>query len=155
VGSLNSELGISAICGGYTRESQSKFRISLGPMKYDRFVRFFPTGDMLRPIFSLTRFMVGVEHEFEVRPVLSREEVPLCTIGVEGPTAPRLGWSTWLKAPGVSLAEDRHVTFRKQTSTSDSTCACCTPAFFRPHSVAACGEVSQIPISNTQIPNNL
>jgi type VI secretion system protein ImpH len=113
VGSLNSELGISTVCGSYARENQSKFRISLGPMSYDRFVRFFPTGDMLRPIFSLTRFMVGIEYEFEVRPVLRRETVPLCTIGVEAPTAPRLGWSTWLKAPGTVLAEHPYVTFQE------------------------------------------
>jgi type VI secretion system protein ImpH len=113
VGSANSELGISTVCGSYARENQTKFRINLGPTDYDHFVRFFPTGDLLRPIFSLTRFMVGIEYEFEVRPFLRREEVPLCTIGVETPAAPRLGWSTWLKTPGVVHAENPYITFQE------------------------------------------
>ncbi len=67
VGSANSELGVNTVCGSWARESQSKFRVNLGPFDYDRFVRFLPSGVMLRPILSLTRFMAGIEYEFDIR----------------------------------------------------------------------------------------
>ena len=113
VGSANSELGVNTVCGSYARENQTKFRVNLGPLGYDRFVRFLPSGTMLRPIFSLTRFMAGIEYEFEIRLFLKREEVPLCTIGVDTPGAPRLGWSTWLKTPATVHARDPYITFQE------------------------------------------
>jgi type VI secretion system protein ImpH len=113
VGSANSELGVSTVCGSYTRENQTKFRVNLGPLGYDRFVRFLPSGAMLRPIFSLTRFMAGIEYEFDIRLFLKREEVPLCTIGADTPGVPRLGWSTWLKTPDVVHAQNPYITFQE------------------------------------------
>ena len=82
-------------------------------MGYARFVRFLPVGDMLHPIFALVRYMVGIEYEFEIRVILKREEVPLCTVGLESPTSPRLGWSTWLKSPAVIHREDPSVMFQE------------------------------------------
>ena len=114
LGSTNSELGVSTVCGGYARENQGKFRVNLGPLGYERFLRFLPSGTMLRPIFSFTRFMAGIEYEFEIRLFLKREEVPPCTIGLDGPGAPRLGWSTWLKTPGTVHEQDPYITFEEK-----------------------------------------
>ncbi len=114
VGRANSDLGVSTVCGSYVRENQTKFRVNLGPLGYERFTRFLPSGVMLRPIFSLTRLMAGIEYEFEVRLFLKREEVPLCTIGVDTAAAPRLGWSTWLKTPDVVHAQDPYITFEER-----------------------------------------
>ena len=114
VGSANSELGVSTVCGSCARENQTKFRVNLGPLGYDRFLGFMPSGTMLHPIVSLTRFMVGIEYEFEIRLFLKREEVPLCAIGVDTPGAPRLGWSTWLKTPGIVHARNPYVTFEEK-----------------------------------------
>ncbi len=113
LGAANGQLGISAVCGGYAWENQTKFRINLGPMGYDDFCRFSPEGDRLRPIFSIVRYMVGIEYEFEIRVFVKREEVPPCILGAEGPTAPRLGWSTWVKSPKVTLAADPEVTWEE------------------------------------------
>ena len=74
IGLLNSRLGIDTIVGKFVWENQSKFMISLGPMDYKKFLRFLPTGDLLGPIFSLVRYMVGIEFEFDIRLVLKREE---------------------------------------------------------------------------------
>jgi type VI secretion system protein ImpH len=114
VGSANSELGVNTVCGSWARESHAKFRVNLGPFGYDGFVRFLPSSAMLRNIFSLTRFMVGIEYEFDIRLFLKREEVPLCTLGVDEPGAPRLGWSTWLKSPGVLHPQDPCITFEEK-----------------------------------------
>lgn len=113
LGSANARLGIDAVCGSYVWDSQTKFRIHLGSVGHNDFLRFLPTGDMLGPIFSLVRYMVGIEYEFEIRLFLKRDEVPPCVLGTETPTSPRLGWSTWIKTPGVRMRDDPYVTFQE------------------------------------------
>ena len=113
LGLTNVELGIDTVCGSYAWENQTRFRIILGPMHYHEFLRFLPTGDLLQPIFSLVRYMVGIEYEFEIRLFMKRKEVPPCVLGVETPISPRLGWSTWVKTPGVDMEEDPHMTFEE------------------------------------------
>lgn len=113
LGTANTRLGINTVCGSYIRECQSKFRVNLGPVGYELFLRFLPTGDMLKPIFALIRYMAGIEYEFELRIFLKREEVPACILGQDTPNAPRLGWSTWIKSPVISLTDDPHTTFQE------------------------------------------
>jgi type VI secretion system protein ImpH len=84
-------------------------------MKYGHFARYLPTGDMLRPTYALVRYMAGVEHEFDIGLCLRREEVPPCVLGWETPASPRLGWSTWIKAPGVVATDDPSVTFQEDS----------------------------------------
>jgi type VI secretion system protein ImpH len=113
LGFANGKLGSDAICGSSAWESQTKFRVNLGPMGYEQFVRFLPSGKMLQPVFSLVRYMVGIEYEFEVGLFLKREEIPACALGMESPTSPRLGWSTWVKSPGVVSRDDPYVSFQE------------------------------------------
>ena len=111
LGAANSHLGVDTVCGSFIRECATKFRINLGPVGYEAFLRFLPTGDLLHPIFSLVRCMVGIEYEFEIKVFLKREEVPPCILGAEVPTAPRLGWSTWVKSPEAIHEENPAITF--------------------------------------------
>ncbi|MHC4321131.1 MAG: type VI secretion system baseplate subunit TssG [Planctomycetota bacterium] len=111
IGLANGQLGIDAVCGSCTWENQTKFRINLGPMDHNGFERFLPDGEMLRSAFSLVRYIVGIEFEFEIRVFLKREEVPPCILGVETPPYPRLGWTTWLNSPESIQQEDPYVTF--------------------------------------------
>ena len=112
IGSLNAQLGVDSICGSFVWDSQAKFRVNLGPMDYDGFLRFLPSGDMLGPIFSLVKYMVGMEYEFETRIYLKREEVPPCILG--GETGPRLGWTTWIKSSGFVHDDDPYITFQQR-----------------------------------------
>lgn len=112
IGSANAQLGVDTVCGSYVWDCQSKFRVNLGPMGYDDFLRFLPDGDMLGPIFSLVKYMVGMEYEFETRIHLRRKEVPLCELGAD--KGPRLGWTTWIKSPGFIHEEDPHITFQQR-----------------------------------------
>jgi type VI secretion system protein ImpH len=111
VGAANSSLGIDAVCGSRAWECQTRFRVDLEPVRYAVFLRLLPSGDLLKPLFSLVRYIVGAEFEFEIRPHLRREEIPPCRLGQVSPTAPRLGWSTWITPQGGILADDQGVTF--------------------------------------------
>lgn len=113
LGAANATLGDDAICGSQVWESQTKFRVHLGPVGKAKFVRLMPTGDLLVPIFSLVRCMVGIEYEFEIRIYLKKEDVPLCQLGSTGADAPMLGWTTWVSTPGYVYEEDIFFTFQE------------------------------------------
>jgi type VI secretion system protein ImpH len=118
VGQANSQLGVNTVCGSQVSENQTKFRINLGPMSYRQYYRFLPSGSLLRSVFSLVKYMVGIEFEFDVRLVLKREEVPLCQLGAISPAAPQLGWTTWIKTPGSAHDHDPHATFPEASAAS-------------------------------------
>ncbi len=113
LGMANGQLGVDAVCGNSAKENQTKFRVDLGPMGYEDFLCFMPTGKRLRPIFALTQYMVGIEYEFEIGLVLKREEVPPCALGMSAPAPPRLGWSTWIKAPDFIHRDDPCIVMQK------------------------------------------
>lgn len=111
LGLANSRMGVDAVCGRQAWENQTRFRLDIGPLSYRQFQRLMPNGDLLKPLVSLVNYLAGVEYEFEVRPRLKRDEVPGFVIGKPAPDSPRLGWSTWMKTPGVPMGKDPAVTF--------------------------------------------
>lgn len=113
LGSANASLGKDAVCGSQVKECQTKFRVNLGPVAYPTYQRLMPVGDLLLPVFSLIRYMVGIEFEFEIRVVLKKAEVPLCVLGQKGPAAAILGWTTWASSPGYDFHEDPYITFQE------------------------------------------
>jgi type VI secretion system protein ImpH len=114
LGQANSRLGRDLTLGQYVWECQTKFRVRLGPMSLQEYIRLMPTGDMHEPTFSLVRYLVGIEYEFEISLCLKREEAPPCILG-RSPGCPetRLGWSTWLKSPAFNHPEDLCTTFQE------------------------------------------
>ncbi len=110
VGMANSRLGEDTVCGSYFWERQTKFRVKLGPMPYNAFRRFLPTGDLFGPVISLVRYMVGIEYEFEIWVILEKEAVPNCVLGDDASPS-LLGWSAWTKHPEYRHPEDPYVTF--------------------------------------------
>lgn len=94
-GGQNNQLGVSAVLWERIWDPQARFRINVGPLTYPQFRDFLPGSDAYVHIVELARFFAGEDVNFEVRPILRREEVPWCVLG-EDPSV-RLGWSMWLK----------------------------------------------------------
>lgn len=95
-------LGVDAVLGRQAFDVTGSFRVRVGPLPWDSFRRFLPTGDLLRPFCHLVRTYVGAEFAFDVVPVLLPNEAPACQVGSEGPDAPRLGWNTWVRTAPVA-----------------------------------------------------
>lgn len=91
------QLGVNAVAGDRVWDVQSSFRIQIGPLAYDQFVRFMPDGDELRRLAHLTRLYVGPDMSFDVQLTLRRDEVPEPVLGrPDDGAGPRLGWNTWM-----------------------------------------------------------
>ncbi|NQT37032.1 MAG: type VI secretion system baseplate subunit TssG [Planctomycetes bacterium] len=104
---LNARLGVEVIVGRRVWDTESKFRLQVGPLDYHQFCRFSPSGDVLAPLCQMVRLYVGPQFDFDVQPVLAAAEVPWCQLGGEGTDGARLGWNTWIRSgPAVRDAAD-------------------------------------------------
>jgi type VI secretion system protein ImpH len=95
---LHLQLGEDVIVGEQVWDVQSKFRFRLGPLNYEQFQRFLPTGDKLRQLGELARLYVGMEFDFDVQLVLLGAEVPECILSCGEEDAFALGWNTWVRS---------------------------------------------------------
>jgi type VI secretion system protein ImpH len=93
----NNVLGLNAVAGSRVWDQQAKFTLRLGPLTHPEFCQFLPDREVFRQLVGITRFYAGQEFDFDVRLILRAAEVPGCRLGETGASAPRLGWSTWLK----------------------------------------------------------
>jgi len=111
LGTANSQLGKTAMCGSFIWESQTKFRVNVGPMGYKKFSRFLTGQKSMKQLNSLIRYVTGVEYEFDVRLSLKKEEIPKCILGQAAAVPPLLGWTTWISGKDVKYDKDQHITF--------------------------------------------
>jgi type VI secretion system protein ImpH len=109
-------LGSGAVAGARVWDRQHKFRVRLGPLTFAQYASFLPGQRQLQHVIDWVRLYFGFEHEWDVRLVLRRDEVPRLRLG-RGRLAPpephsgdigrvpskpqsggggRLGWTTWL-----------------------------------------------------------
>jgi type VI secretion system protein ImpH len=98
----NTQLGVNVVAGSRVWDTQSKFRLRLGPLRYAEFVELLPdrtpqeSRKMYFLVCHLTRLFVGPAFDFEVQLVLRAEDVPACRLGEGSAVAPQLGWNTWM-----------------------------------------------------------
>jgi type VI secretion system protein ImpH len=92
------QLGWGAVVGDEIWDQQTRIRLRLGPMTFERYREFLPDGAAWTELRALSRFFTRDEFDVEVQFVLRREDVPACELGDEAAGAPRLGWSTWVKS---------------------------------------------------------
>jgi type VI secretion system protein ImpH len=113
LGSANNQLGVSLVAGNRVWDVQGKFRIRLGPLRFEDFTAFLPDRAPVceRKAFFLlvhwVRLYVGPELDFDVQIILRAADIPGCRLGAEPGFAPRLGWNTWLSSTSAHCdAED-------------------------------------------------
>jgi type VI secretion system protein ImpH len=93
----NNVLGATTVAGTRVWDQQARVQIQLGPLNLTSFTRMLPSGETYPALVQLTRFFIGQELNFDVRPILKAEEVPFCQLKDDVECPPRLGWTTWLK----------------------------------------------------------
>ena len=114
VGTANSELGVNAIAGSRFWDRQSRFRLRIGPLDFEQFRAFLPNGSAFDPATRLTRWLAGMEFDFDVQLILQAVEVPACQLSTQGPNLPMLGWTTWLKTQPLKMDDPQLVLAVKQ-----------------------------------------
>jgi len=109
-------LGEDAVLGEKTWHVQSRFRVVIGPLSFSEYERFLPRGRSSRALHDLIRLYVGVEHTWEIKLVLKKQEVPLAWLG----NSVWIGWSSWLgarltdqDAADYSNTQSRHLPHRE------------------------------------------
>jgi type VI secretion system protein ImpH len=125
LGAANNKLGAGAVVGERVWNSQSKFCIVFGPLRFREYLTllpFEPESDAIGRAFKLacqiTRLMAGLEFDFDVRLQLLPSEVPACVLvspknaarerdtpGGAAMLPPMLGWTTWLKTEDYAGGE--------------------------------------------------
>ena len=99
----NCTLALSAFIGLKVWSCQHKFRIALGPLDYDDYLSFLPSGQRLQRLRALVRNYIGDELAWDVNLILQREETPATRLNNHF----RLGWTSWLgKRQSADHADD-------------------------------------------------
>lgn len=94
------QLGVDAAIGVRAWDVHARVVLRVGPLDRDGFNALLPDRPALRRLVALIRAFLGFETGFAVNPVLAHDAVPPIELGA-GLAPPRLGWNTWLPAPGL------------------------------------------------------
>jgi type VI secretion system protein ImpH len=97
LGKENSRLGVSTVVGTRVFDNQSKIRLRIGAVGYEKFKGFLPNGSAYPALCSMVRFLVGQEFDFDLQLVLKAREVPSCILTTRAKRRPQLGWTSYLK----------------------------------------------------------
>ncbi|MEQ8768307.1 MAG: type VI secretion system baseplate subunit TssG [Planctomycetota bacterium] len=104
LGVANCTLGADCCLGDQVTLCQSSFRVRVGPLGWDEYLSFLPSGPAFEALVSLTRLAVGSEFDFDVQPILAGSQAQDIFLDSASDDTCRLGWSTVLKSQ--ELEED-------------------------------------------------
>ncbi|HLA94751.1 MAG TPA: type VI secretion system baseplate subunit TssG [Pyrinomonadaceae bacterium] len=107
LGSQNSTLGTNTIVGSLVWDQQSKFRLKLGPLKFQKFQAFLPNGTASKPLRSLMDFFVGLEVDYDAQLVIEKKQVPSSILTTRALRKPMLGWTSFLKTVPFTKDDDQ------------------------------------------------
>ncbi len=95
----------AAVVGDAVFDVLARVRLRLGPLTRVQFDAFLPGGDSHRRLCALARLYADDQVGVEAQLILKCDAIPGATLGV--PSAPTLGFGTWLRAkPPVRDADD-------------------------------------------------
>lgn len=100
------QLGVDAAIGVRAWDIQARVVLRVGPLNRAAFEELLPGRAVLGRFVSLVRAYLGFETGFAVNPVLAGPALSPLRLG-GGDPAPRLGWNTWMPAPGLPPADAR------------------------------------------------
>jgi type VI secretion system protein ImpH len=96
-------LGEDAVIGERIWDCQTKFRILIGPLALEDYLRFLPNGRSYEKLADMVKLYIGLELDWEVQLILQKEQVPSPTLG----SSLALGWTTWIGSrTGAGDADD-------------------------------------------------
>jgi type VI secretion system protein ImpH len=95
-----SRLSVDAAVGVRAWDPQARVVLRIGPLNHSTFTELLPHRRGLQHLVSLVRAFLGFETGFAVNPVLAGPEVPPLSLDNSADPGPRLGWNTWIQAPG-------------------------------------------------------
>jgi type VI secretion system protein ImpH len=99
----NAELGTNFVVGERVFDAQSKIRIRLGPLPFERFQEYlpdrtpFPECKAIFELIHMVRLYIGPEFDFDIQLVLAAETVPETQLPEGTADGPQLGWNSWLR----------------------------------------------------------
>jgi len=96
-GGASERLGVGVVAGDEVWDHHGRIRISLGPMRFEQYLKFLPGQEAHRELVAWLRFYSNGSYETEVQLVLAREDAPACELGSSGEQRPQLGLVSWLK----------------------------------------------------------
>ncbi|MEJ8810709.1 type VI secretion system baseplate subunit TssG [Variovorax ureilyticus] len=88
----SSVMGMGAIAGEVVADRQNKFRLVLGPLSLEQYLRFTPQGKDLPLLMEWVRGFIGHEFVWEVELRVRNDSTPPARLEDKE----KLGWSTWL-----------------------------------------------------------
>jgi type VI secretion system protein ImpH len=97
------DLGVNVVAGDRVWDVAGKFRLQLGPLRWEQFEMLLPdrSPTPARKAFfllsHLVRLYVGAELDFDVQLVLRASDVPACRMAADAVPGPYLGWNTWVR----------------------------------------------------------
>lgn len=88
-------MGQGAMLGRVAPDRQHRFRIIIGPLDLNAYLRFTPQGEDLPQLVEWVRAFVGYELEWELELRIKPQSAPPAVMGGQQ----RMGWSGWLGRP--------------------------------------------------------
>ena len=95
-------LGQTAIAGRRFWDRRMNFRIHLGPMNLEDFLKFLPRQPSFDRLRAWVSDYVGQEFLWDLRLILKQDQVPPISLGGVG----QLGWITFLRTSEVPFGHD-------------------------------------------------
>jgi type VI secretion system protein ImpH len=108
--SQSSVLGEGAMAGEVVPDRQSRFRLVIGPLSLDGYLRLTPQGSSsgkdLPTLIEIVRSFVGFEYVWEVELLIHSAAAPQAQLGDNT----QLGWSTWMACDDFASARAKPIT---------------------------------------------
>jgi len=89
-------LGRNTVLGSRVWERQTKFRVVMGPLEFDDYLRLLPGRDTLSRLIALVRNYIGDELDWDLQLILKKNDVSGLQLDKKHGFSAQLGWTTWL-----------------------------------------------------------